>query len=328
MIDFHTHILPNIDDGSRSIDETFNLIKEAKEAGFEGIVLTSHYIEKYYETNVPERDVWVNAISENLRNKGMDIDVYLGNEIYMSENIMQLLIDGKASTINNSCYVLFEMPLNVEPMNLYDVIYSLQEHKLIPILAHPERYTFVQKEPELITDLIEKGVLMQANYASILGYYGEKAQYIVRKFFEHNMIHFLGSDVHRQNTIYKMIPQAMEKIEEIVGANKLEELTTINPKLAVNKKEKDDKPKISVALQYNPDEEAPKIIASGRGIIADKIIDKAKENDVPVYQDSKLANTLSKLEIGDMIPPELYGVVAEILVFVDECDRIRGKVKH
>lgn len=236
MIDFHAHILPNIDDGSRSIDETFNLIKEAKEAGFEGIVLTSHYIEKYYETNVPERDVWVNAISENLRNKGMDIDVYLGNEIYMSENIMQLLIDGKASTINNSCYVLFEMPLNVEPMNLYDVIYSLQEHKLIPILAHPERYTFVQKEPELITDLIEKGVLMQANYASILGYYGEKAQYIVRKFFEHNMIHFLGSDVHRQNTIYKMIPQAMEKIEEIVGANKLEELTTINPKLAVNNK--------------------------------------------------------------------------------------------
>lgn len=95
-----------------------------------------------------------------------------------------------------------------------------------------------------------------------------------------------------------------------------------------NKKEKDDKPKISVALQYNPDEEAPKIIASGRGIIADKIIDKAKENDVPVYQDSKLANTLSKLEIGDMIPPELYGVVAEILVFVDECDRIRGKVKR
>lgn len=95
-----------------------------------------------------------------------------------------------------------------------------------------------------------------------------------------------------------------------------------------NKKEKDDKPKISVALQYNPDEEAPKIIASGRGIIADKIIDKAKENDVPVYQDSKLANTLSKLEIGDMIPTELYGVVAEILVFVDECDRIRGKVKH
>ena len=98
-----------------------------------------------------------------------------------------------------------------------------------------------------------------------------------------------------------------------------------------NEKDKDNiehKPKISVALEYTPGEEAPKIIASGKGALAERIIDKAKEADVPVYQDSKLANTLSKLEIGDMIPPELYGVVAEILVFVDECDRIRGKIKH
>ena len=236
MIDFHTHIIPNIDDGSRSIEETFNLIQEAKEAGFEGIVLTSHYIENYYETDVPERDVWVKAISDNLKIKGIETNLYLANEIYMSENMMKLLIDGKASTINNSSYVLFEMPLNAEPMNLYDVIYSLQENKLIPVLAHPERYSFVQKEPELINDLIEKGVLMQANYGSILGQYGEKAEIIVRKFFEANMIHFLGSDVHRQNTIYKKIPQALEEIKNIVGDEKLEEITTKNPKLALNNK--------------------------------------------------------------------------------------------
>ena len=236
MIDFHTHIIPNIDDGSRSIEETFNLIKEAKEAGFEGIVLTSHYIEDYYQTDVPERDMWVKAISENLGAKGIDIDLYLGNEVYMTENMMQLLIDGKASTINNSCYVLFEMPLNAEPMNLYDVIYSLQENKLIPVLAHPERYSFIQKEPELVYDLIEKGVLMQANYGSILGQYGEKAEMIVRKFLENKMIHFLGSDVHRQNSIYKRIPQALEEIKEIVGEEKLREITTINPKLALENK--------------------------------------------------------------------------------------------
>lgn len=236
MIDFHTHILPNIDDGARNIDETINLIKEAKEVGFDEIVLTSHYIENYYETNVPERDVWVKAITENLRNKGIDIDLYLANEIYMSDNMMQLLIDGKASTINNSCYVLFEMPLNAEPMNLYNVIYSLQENKLIPILAHPERYSFVQKEPELINDLIEKGVLMQANYGSILGQYGKKAQMVVKKFYENNMIHFLGSDVHRQDTVYKIIPEAIQKIKEIVGEEKIEELTTTNPTLVLKNK--------------------------------------------------------------------------------------------
>lgn len=243
MIDFHTHILPNIDDGSRSIDETFNLIKEAKEVGFEGIVLTSHYIENYYETDVPERDVWVKAISENLQAKGIEINLYLANEIYISDNMMRLLEEGKASTINNSCYVLFELPLNSEPLNLYDVIYSLQENKLIPILAHPERYSYVQKEPELVYDLIEKGCLMQSNYGSIIGQYGVKAEFIVRKFFENNMIHFLGSDVHRQNSIYPKIPFALEKIREIVGEQKLEELTTINPKLVLaNKKIDIDEP--------------------------------------------------------------------------------------
>ena len=96
-----------------------------------------------------------------------------------------------------------------------------------------------------------------------------------------------------------------------------------------NKKDTgEQKRKVSVALEYVPGEEAPKIIASGKGVLAEKIIERAKEADVPVYEDSKLANTLSKLEIGDMIPPELYSVVAEILVFVDDMDRLRRKIMN
>ena len=88
----------------------------------------------------------------------------------------------------------------------------------------------------------------------------------------------------------------------------------------------ENKRKQAIALQYNPGDEAPTIVASGTGIVADKIIEKAKDSDVPLYEDSKLANTLSKLEIGDMIPPELYGVVADILLFVDNLDRLKGKI--
>ena len=84
--------------------------------------------------------------------------------------------------------------------------------------------------------------------------------------------------------------------------------------------------KQAIALEYNPDEEAPKVIASGRGVLAEKIIEKAKESDVPIHRDDKLADTLSRLEIGDMIPPELYEVVAEILIFVDSMDRIKKKI--
>lgn len=96
--------------------------------------------------------------------------------------------------------------------------------------------------------------------------------------------------------------------------------------LNYGEKKEDTKSKIAVALSYNPGEEAPTVIASGRGQLAEKIIDTAHSSDVPVYEDEKLAKTLSKLELGEMIPPELYGVVAEILVFVDRMDRIKSKV--
>ena len=90
--------------------------------------------------------------------------------------------------------------------------------------------------------------------------------------------------------------------------------------------EEEKKRKQAIAIQYNPDEVAPKILASGTGIIADKIIEKAKSSDVPLYEDNKLANTLSKLDIGEYIPPELYSIVAEILVFVDNLDKIKGMI--
>jgi flagellar biosynthesis protein len=85
------------------------------------------------------------------------------------------------------------------------------------------------------------------------------------------------------------------------------------------------KKKQAIALEYDPNDSAPKVIASGQGVIAEKIIAKAKEEKIPVHKDDKLADTLSRLEIGDMIPPELYEVVAEILVFVDAMDKIKAK---
>ena len=230
MIDFHTHILPNIDDGSKSVEETFNLIKEAEKAGFDSIISTSHYIENYYESPVEERAEWINALSGALKKESIDVELYLGNEVYFSENIIQLLNENKIAKINNSRYMLFEFAMNVKPINVYDVIYEMIQNKITPILAHPERYRFIQQDPSLVYELIDTGVLMQANYSSIIGWYGEKAEILVKKFLESNMISFLGSDVHKPNTIYLKMPEILEKLEQTIGKDKLYELTTLNPK--------------------------------------------------------------------------------------------------
>ena len=176
-------------------------------------------------------------MQQGLEQENVDLKLYLGNEAYFSENIVSLIDDRKIATLNNSDYVLFEFPLNVKPLNVYDVVYNMISRNYIPILAHPERYVFVQYEPNLILELIQAGVLMQSNYGSILGMYGEKAKVIVEKLLENDMIHFLGSDVHRPNTIYPNIKDALDEIEFIVGEEKLNELTTINPSLVIENKE-------------------------------------------------------------------------------------------
>lgn len=84
--------------------------------------------------------------------------------------------------------------------------------------------------------------------------------------------------------------------------------------------------KTAVALQYEPSDEAPKVIATGQGHIAERMIEVSKENDVPIHKDAKLAKSLSMLDVGEYIPPELYSIVAEVLVFVDSMDKIKNKM--
>lgn len=88
----------------------------------------------------------------------------------------------------------------------------------------------------------------------------------------------------------------------------------------------EQKIKTAIALEYDPSDDAPKVIASGKGLLAEKILEKAQESNVPIHRDDKLAETLSRLEIGEMIPPELYEVVAEILIFVDSMDKLKSKM--
>lgn len=236
MIDFHTHIIPNIDDGSKSVEETFNLVKEAKLAGFHKIISTSHYIEEYYEVENSERRVWINALNEKFKEQNIGIELYLGNEIYLTENIIKLLEDDKASTINDTSYVLFEMPLNAKPLNIYDMVFEMMQNKLVPILAHPERYSFIQKDPEMVYELIQKGVLMQCNFGSFVGQYGTKAEIIAKTLLLNDMVHLLGSDVHKQNTVYPKMPEIISELRRMVGEERLEELTEINPELVLNNK--------------------------------------------------------------------------------------------
>lgn len=237
MIDIHSHIIPNVDDGARSVEETFNILKEAQEAGFTDVILTSHFLLNYYENNAQELIFWKEKLQEVLKKQGTKINLHSGMEIYITNQMEELLENKKILTLANSRYMLIELPLATNVKYFDYVVYYLEAKGIKPIIAHPERYKCVQKDPDIVEEYIEKGCLIQCNYGSIVNLYGREAEKTIKTLLKKNQVHFLGSDVHRENGTYLIILDAIKKIRKIIGENKINEITTINPKKILQNEE-------------------------------------------------------------------------------------------
>lgn len=236
MIDVHCHIIPKIDDGSPSFEESYKMFEEASKAGFTDLIATSHYVENHYEVDTIKRHAIVEAMNKLIKEKGINLKLHCGSEIYVTPNLLKLIEEKKASTLANSKYVLFELPMNQTVKYLEDVIFEIKASGLIPVIAHPERYSCVQDNPNFVYELIKEGVLFQANFASISGYYGKQAKKTLVKLLKANMIHFLGSDSHRSSK-YEQISENIKQLEKVISKEKIEELTKINPKHILENKE-------------------------------------------------------------------------------------------
>ena len=234
MIDMHSHIIPKVDDGSKSVEETFNMINEAKNAGFSDLVITSHFLLGYYEPKCKELLLWKNKLQEIIDSKNLGIKLHSGMEIYISNIMNELIEENKLQTIANSKYMLIELPINANINYLDYVLNYIKSKGIKPIIAHPERYVYLQDNPSLVEDYINKGALIQCNYGSILGHYGRKAKKVFKMLLKNNKVHFLGSDCHRQDTIYTKIPEAMKKIIKIIGQDNFNILSEENPRKVLN----------------------------------------------------------------------------------------------
>ena len=203
MTDIHSHILFDVDDGSKSIEESIELLKKLKKIGFNNVILTPHYIkDSEYSSENKEKKQKLNELKEELINQNIDINIFLGNEIFINKEIYDLIKEGQIHTLNNTRYILVELPFHNEIVNLEDIIYELKIKGLIPIIAHPERYSYFQNNYKEVDRLKEEGFLFQGNYASILGYYGKESQKLLKYMLKKQYIDYLGTDIHRTAKTY------------------------------------------------------------------------------------------------------------------------------
>lgn len=228
MIDIHAHLLNNVDDGSRDIVESLNNLKAAAEVGFTDVILTPHYIENYYENNYESIKPKIEELKLQLQDNNIPLKIHQGNEVYISENIGDLAKNNVVASLAKSQYLLFELPLENRIFALDNLIMDIKMAGYVPVLAHPERYKFIQNEPNELVDLISKGVLIQSNYGSIIGQYGKEPNKTIIKMLKNNMVHFLGTDTHRHGYIYENFDNVEKELLKCVSKEKLQELTTSN----------------------------------------------------------------------------------------------------
>lgn len=200
MVDLHSHILNDIDDGSKSLQDSLEILRKYLEEGIKKVVLTPHYIENSkYNIENKEKIELFNKLNEEVRKQNIDIELYLGNEVYVASNIIELLKNNKIMTINNSRYILIELNMINEDPNVKDIIYNLRLDNIIPIIAHPERYEYIKKDIKKAKQLVNYGALLQINKDSLFGKYGKEAEKTAKKLVKNKLVHFVGTDIHSLN---------------------------------------------------------------------------------------------------------------------------------
>lgn len=217
MIDFHSHILQGIDDGSKDDEMTVKMLRLAEESGTRGIVATPHFFKGRFQVPYNEVKIQVDSLKNLAKKNKIDIEIYYGQEIYYTNGIFDSFSCGDIGTIEDSRYMLIELPLKEFVIDeVVNDIYELQLKEIVPIIAHPERYKTFTNTPTLINKFIEEGFLFQLNTGSITGEFGREVKKTAELFVKHKIYSVLGSDAHRienRNTNMSKGMQVIEKIE-------------------------------------------------------------------------------------------------------------------
>ncbi len=240
MIDIHSHLLFGVDDGSRTLEESVHVIKKLSEVGYTDIILTPHYINDstYVSTREENLDV-LKRLKVGLIRNNVNVNLYLGNEIYIDSEIANLLKNNIISSLNDTKYLLIELPMSGENEIYYDVFLDLINMGYKVILAHPERYISFQKDFNKIYELKELGVLLQSNIGSVLGDYGRGAKKTIKRLLKENLITFMGTDIHHNKEEYTFVLKAKKKMGKYLTQKQINNIFENNAKVLLNDKIED-----------------------------------------------------------------------------------------
>ena len=231
MYDLHAHILPGVDDGARTREETLMMARVAAEHGTKVILATPHRRDVTQRSSVAHIRELVDDTNGRLRQEGLELSILLGMENHLDIDLPDEIGRGRALSMNGSHYVLVEMPFFGRPNYVEDVLFQIQVQGLTPVLAHPERIEAFQQDVGLLVRFVERGMLSQITAGSILGRFGTRARRFTDALLRRGLVHIIASDTHfPDGPRSPKLPEGVDAASRIVGREKAMEMVLDTPR--------------------------------------------------------------------------------------------------
>jgi protein-tyrosine phosphatase len=228
VIDLHSHVLPEIDDGAESLAQTEAMLDSWRTHGFTDVAATPHLngpLSREYQERVDATRVGLVSIAA-----ARGITLHRGFEIMLTPDVPRRLASGEPITLDGQCAVLVEVPFNQWPLHTESTLFSLQTAGYLPILAHPERYTEVQRRPELAVQLAERGVILQVTYGSLAGIFGREVRRTAEAIVEANAAGIMATDAHNPGRRLASVDDGLARLTSLVGPDRAMQLTVDAPR--------------------------------------------------------------------------------------------------
>jgi protein-tyrosine phosphatase len=218
MIDIHCHILPGIDDGAKTFEDSINMAKKAVSEGIQTIIATPHHRNGTYDNTKSEIIPLVSKLNETFKKESINLEVLPGQECRIYGEILEDYHNGEILPLNiDTQYMFIEFPSSTVPRYAERLFYDIQVEGMIPVIVHPERNAELIERPDKLYKLVKNGAATQLTASSLVGYFGKNIQKFSQQIIEANLTHFIASDAHNVNSRSFKMEEAMDYIEKKYG---------------------------------------------------------------------------------------------------------------
>lgn len=232
MIDLHCHILPGIDDGAKTMEDSLAMAREAVDEGITHILATPHYKNGRWTNEKDSIIQGVAAVQQELNNRAIPLTLFPGQEVRIVGELMEDIAKNKIQFIDEgNQYLLIEFPTATIPAFTDSLFFNLQKTGVTPIIVHPERNHAILNDPTLLLNLVERGALAQLTGGSYIGSFGKKIQKFSKQLIEANLVHFIASDAHNITSRTFYMKDAYQRLEKEFGKEKVSKLKQVTKDL-------------------------------------------------------------------------------------------------